>query len=59
LADEPTASLDTKRAHDVVSLIAREVKARGKAAVMVTHDERLLGYCDHVYRMQDGRLLQA
>src|SRR5690606_11748772 len=53
LADEPTASLDTRRAHEVVSLIAQEVKARGKAAVMVTHDERLLGYCDKVYRMED------
>ena len=56
LADEPTASLDTKRAHEVVSLIAHEVKSRNKAAVMVTHDERMLEYCDRVYRMQDGKL---
>lgn len=56
LADEPTASLDTKRAHEVVSLIAHEVKARNKAAIMVTHDERLLSYCDQVYRMEDGKL---
>lgn len=56
LADEPTASLDTKRAHEVVKLIAHEVKSRGKAAIMVTHDERMLDYCDKVYRMEDGRL---
>ncbi|MDE1549342.1 ABC transporter ATP-binding protein [Jeotgalibaca caeni] len=56
LADEPTASLDTKRAHEVVSLIAKEVKARKKAAVMVTHDERMLSYCDRVYRIEDGIL---
>lgn len=56
LADEPTASLDTKRAHEVVSLISQEVKSRKKAAVMVTHDERMLGYCDKVYRMEDGKL---
>ncbi len=56
LADEPTASLDTKRAHEVVSLIAHEVKSRQKAAIMVTHDERMLEYCDKVYRMEDGRL---
>lgn len=56
LADEPTASLDTKRAHEVVSLIAKEVKSRRKAAVMVTHDERMLAYCDKVYRMEDGKL---
>ncbi|QHW32249.1 ABC transporter ATP-binding protein [Paenibacillus rhizovicinus] len=59
LADEPTASLDTKRAHEVVSLIANEVKSRRKAAIMVTHDERMLEYCDKVYRMEDGKLSLA
>jgi len=59
LADEPTASLDTKRAHEVVSLIAHEVRTRRKAAIMVTHDERLLTYCDKVYRMEDGKLSLA
>lgn len=56
LADEPTASLDTKRAHEVVGLIKQEVKSRRKAAIMVTHDERMLEYCDKVYRMEDGKM---
>lgn len=56
LADEPTANLDTKRAREVVSLISLEVKARNKAAIMVTHDERMLPYCDRVYRIEDGVL---
>ncbi|MDI4649653.1 ABC transporter ATP-binding protein [Cohnella hashimotonis] len=56
LADEPTASLDTKRAYEVVNLIANEVKSRRKAAIMVTHDERMLKHCDKVYHMEDGRL---
>ncbi|WP_342561400.1 ABC transporter ATP-binding protein [Paenibacillus sp. FSL R7-0345] len=56
LADEPTASLDTRRAHEVVSLIAQEVNSGQKAAIMVTHDERMLEYCDKVYRMEDGKL---
>ncbi|MFL2133788.1 ABC transporter ATP-binding protein [Desemzia sp. FAM 24101] len=56
LADEPTANLDTKRAHEVVALIAKQVKARNKAAIMVTHDERMLSYCDRVYRIEDGIL---
>lgn len=59
LADEPTASLDTARAHEVVQLIAKEVKARQKAAIMVTHDERLLSYCDKIYRIEDGILKQV
>ncbi|MBM6614546.1 ABC transporter ATP-binding protein [Desemzia sp. RIT804] len=56
LADEPTANLDTVRAHEVVQLIAKEVKYRNKAAIMVTHDERMLKYCDRVYRIEDGVL---
>ncbi len=56
LADEPTASLDTKRAHEVVGLIKQEVKSRRKAAIMVTHDERMLEYCDKVYRIEDGKM---
>lgn len=56
LADEPTSSLDSNRAHEVVQLISKEVKSRNKAAVMVTHDERMLKYCDKIYRMEDGVL---
>lgn len=58
LADEPTANLDTKRAIEVVKLIAQEVKSRKKAAIMVTHDERMLKYCDRVYKIEDGVLSQ-
>jgi putative ABC transport system ATP-binding protein len=58
LADEPTASLDSKRAHEVVKLIADEVKSRNKAGIMVTHDERMLKYCDQVFYMEDGNIKQ-
>lgn len=56
LADEPTASLDTERAIEVVEILARETKDKEKATIMVTHDERLIGYCDKVYYMEDGEL---
>ncbi|MGO4939308.1 ABC transporter ATP-binding protein [Fundicoccus sp. Sow4_D5] len=56
LADEPTASLDTERAYEVVEILARETKEQNKATIMVTHDERLIGYCDKVYYMKDGQL---
>lgn len=58
LADEPTASLDTAKAFEVVELLARETRERGKATIMVTHDERLISYCDRVYEMRDGVLKQ-
>ena len=54
LADEPTASLDTNRAFEVVKLLARETKALNKATIMVTHDERLTEFCDKVYQIVDG-----
>ena len=56
LADEPTASLDTERAVEVVEILSRETKEKEKATIMVTHDERLIGYCDKVYYMEDGDL---
>lgn len=56
LADEPTASLDTERAIEVVEILARETKDKEKATIMVTHDERLIGYSDKVYSMEDGKL---
>ncbi len=55
-ADEPTASLDTTRAYEVVKLLARETKAQKKATIMVTHDERMLEFCDKVYVIVDGVL---
>lgn len=55
-ADEPTASLDTNRANEVVKLLAKETKEQQKATIMVTHDERMLKYCDKVYEIIDGVL---
>lgn len=57
-ADEPTASLDTNKAYEVVQLLARETKAQKKATIMVTHDERMLEFCDKVYTIIDGVLLE-
>ena len=56
LADEPTASLDTEKAYEVVQILAKEAKERNKAIIMVTHDLRLVTYCDKVYTMSDGVL---
>lgn len=58
LADEPTASLDTKKAYDVVRLLAKESKEKNKAIIMVTHDDRMTDFCDKIYHMQDGILSQ-
>lgn len=57
-ADEPTASLDTNRAFEVVKLLAKETKEQKKATIMVTHDERMLAYCDKVFEIIDGVIRQ-
>ena len=56
LADEPTASLDSERGRHAVEMIQMEVHKRNKAAIMVTHDERVLDLVDKIYRMEDGKL---
>ncbi|WP_407703064.1 ABC transporter ATP-binding protein [Virgibacillus tibetensis] len=55
-ADEPTASLDSKRGREVVEMLAEEIKTRGKSGIMVTHDERVLDLCDRVVTIRDGKL---
>ena len=56
LADEPTASLDSDRAYEVVDLLSKECKEKNKSIIMVTHDNRMIEKCDYVYRMKDGIL---
>ena len=58
LADEPTAALDSNRSDEIVALIAHEVHERNKAAVIGTHDESILHYCDIIYEMNDGKLVR-
>lgn len=57
LADEPTASLDSDRAFEVMSLLQKETKSKNTTTIVVTHDIRLVGYCDKVYKMTDGTLV--
>ena len=58
LADEPTASLDSDRAYEVMELLKNETKNKNTTTIVVTHDTRLVGYCDKVYNMTDGVLVQ-
>jgi len=58
LADEPTASLDTERAFQVVETMAHLVHEQGRAGIMVTHDLRMVEYTDRIVHLLDGRLEQ-
>jgi putative ABC transport system ATP-binding protein len=59
LADEPTASLDTERAYQVVETFANLVHENNRAGIIVTHDLRLCQYVDRVLQMQDGKLVRV
>lgn len=56
LADEPTASLDTEHAYQVVELLRQEAHLKNKATIMVTHDQRMIKNSDSVYKIEDGLL---
>lgn len=56
LADEPTASLDTERASQVVQTFAELIHEQQRAGIMVTHDLRMCRYVDKVIQMVDGRI---
>lgn len=56
LADEPTASLDSDRAFEVMELLQKETKNKNTTTLVVTHDTRLIEYFDKVYKMVDGVL---
>ncbi len=53
LADEPTAALDMERSVSVVQLLKKIAREQNVAVIMVTHDGRMLPYCDRVLRIEN------
>ena len=56
LFDEPTSALDSELGDQVVRLIRDEMKSRGTAAIIVTHDDRITRYADRIARIIDGHV---
>ena len=59
LADEPTAALDSTSGHTVMALLQALAHERERAVVIVTHDNRMLGYADRIVHIEDGRIDSA
>lgn len=57
LADEPTASLDSRAGRRVMELMRAAVDGgEAKSLVVVTHDTRILDLCQRVLQMEDGQV---
>ena len=57
LADEPTAALDTQRSVDVVKILKKIAIEQKVAIVMVTHDDRMLPYCDKIMKIENKAIV--
>ncbi|MEO5923272.1 MAG: ABC transporter ATP-binding protein [Bryobacteraceae bacterium] len=56
LADEPTAALDSVSGRTVLEILSGLAKDRDRGVVIVTHDPRVLDYCDRIIHIEDGRV---
>lgn len=56
VADEPTGNLDSRSA-DVVIRVFRELAARGKTILIVTHDPSLTSRTDRTIIISDGEII--
>lgn len=59
LADEPTGNLDYDTGLQIVDLLDRVVKQKGKTMIMVTHSKDVMGLADRVYSLREGRLTET
>lgn len=58
LADEPTASLDSRLGRQVMELFAQVAHDQGAGVIVVTHDHRALDLFDTIFEMEDGTIRQ-
>lgn len=56
LADEPTANLDSQTAHAVISLMKKMRDDFGTTFIFSTHDTKIVGEAEVIFRLDDGRL---
>jgi len=57
LADEPIASLDPERSHDIMQLLSRLVRERGKTLVVSLHGvDYAKQYCDRIIGLKQGQI---
>lgn len=58
-ADEPTGSLDSKTADEIVTLMHTLNQERRQTFVVVTHDPDVAAACNRIVHMRDGQIVYA
>ena len=56
LADEPTASLDSRAGMLIAGILQEIAMKQGRTVVVVSHDERLRAFASRVVLLRDGRV---
>jgi putative ABC transport system ATP-binding protein len=59
LADEPTGNLDAATGEQVLDLLDRLVRARGRTLILVTHSAEVASRADRTVRLRDGRIVDG
>lgn len=58
LADEPTGNLDSKTTMEVMGVLKASSDKYHQTILMVTHNEAIAQTCDHIIRIEDGRVYE-
>jgi lipoprotein-releasing system ATP-binding protein len=59
LADEPTGNLDPRTAEKVFAMLLDIVRGEGLAALIATHNHKLVNFADRTLLMHEGKLVDA
>ena len=58
LADEPTASLDSKAGEMIARTLRDIAETQGRTVVIVSHDPRLRAFAKDVIELRDGKVME-
>lgn len=56
IADEPTGSLETRQAVDIINLLHGQARTRNATVIVASHDLRLEEFADRTLRLRDGMM---